>query len=165
MFNSQSQAISRARAISGETDDLYGIVDTDKNASRQENNNLASSTFKHYCRLAGLGEGFIFKIFITFIFFCAALCFIAVFTGSISVLAGLLLLPACIYFFLKRRIAARAQNFEKDYTALLVSLASAIRSGIDPIAALMQAEKLFAETSEISRSLSDFKSQIEKGVS
>jgi Flp pilus assembly protein TadB len=69
------------------------------------------------------------------------------------------------HFFNRSRNFRRVNNFEKDYTALLVSLASAIRSGLDPLAALCQSQNLFQPQSEVSIAVGKFKTQLEKGVS
>ncbi|NDC38823.1 MAG: hypothetical protein EBZ48_12360, partial [Proteobacteria bacterium] len=53
------------------------------------------------------------------------------------------------YSRLRRKAQARAQSFERDYTAMLLSLASAIRTGLDPLAAILQLGKLFSPTSEV----------------
>lgn len=66
--------------------------------------------------------------------------------------------------FFRRRSKKRAQNFEKDYPALLVSLASAVRSGMDPVVALKNAECLFPAESEVAKATARFRSLIESGV-
>lgn len=57
------------------------------------------------------------------------------------------------------------QGFEKDFTALLVSLASAVRTGLDPLSALLSAEDLFAPTSEVRAELLKLKAEIDRGIS
>jgi Flp pilus assembly protein TadB len=65
---------------------------------------------------------------------------------------------------LRRRVSARSQGFEKDYTAMLLSLASAIRTGLDPLAAMLELSKLFAPTSEVYRELVALRTRIESGM-
>lgn len=69
------------------------------------------------------------------------------------------------YFSVKNKIIKRAENFEKDYTALLLSLASAVRSGLDPLVALTQAGQLFQTECEVSKELAALKGSIDAGVS
>lgn len=57
----------------------------------------------------------------------------------------------------------RAANFERDYPAFLLSLASSIRTGLDPLAALLASEKLFDDASVIKSELVKFKADIESG--
>lgn len=65
---------------------------------------------------------------------------------------------------LRRRVSARSQGFEKDYTAMLLSLASAIRTGLDPLAAMLELAKLFAPSSEVHKELVALKLRIESGM-
>ncbi|MCB0337952.1 MAG: type II secretion system F family protein [Bdellovibrionales bacterium] len=67
-------------------------------------------------------------------------------------------------FLLTRRTYKRAEGFEKDYTAFLLSLASAVRTGQDPIFALCEEYKLFDKRSEIYKELKIFTSNIESGM-
>jgi Flp pilus assembly protein TadB len=78
----------------------------------------------------------------------------------------LLLLPEVLlveFGALQRRAFKRAESFEADYTALLLSLASSIRTGLDPITALLEVQKLFHKDSEVRRQLVLLKKQIEAG--
>ncbi|RMD87938.1 MAG: hypothetical protein D6808_00595 [Candidatus Dadabacteria bacterium] len=59
---------------------------------------------------------------------------------------------------------ARAKEFERDYTALLLSLASAIKTGADPIYVLCEAIHLFPKNSVMREELIDFRENIERGV-
>jgi len=79
-----------------------------------------------------------------------------------------LLAPAIVfneYQRLKRKAFARAASFEKDYTALLLSLASGVRTGLDPLSALCASSDLFASDSEIKKELEKLKIQIDDGAS
>jgi Flp pilus assembly protein TadB len=67
------------------------------------------------------------------------------------------------YLQLKRRVFQRAEAFEKDYPAMLLSLASAIRTGLDPLVALLQSEKLFGEKSVLRVELKNLKEAIDRG--
>ena len=54
-------------------------------------------------------------------------------------------------------------SFERDYPALLLSLASAVRAGLDPFAALCKCEELFPAQSVMKRELRDLKKIVEQG--
>lgn len=59
----------------------------------------------------------------------------------------------------------KAQAFEKDYTALLLALASSVRTGMDPMVALSRSAELFPEQSVIHLELKKFAAQINSGSS
>ena len=59
---------------------------------------------------------------------------------------------------------AQAEKFERDYPTLLLSLASAIRTGMDPIVALCEAKNLFDQQSLVARELSALDAEIQRGV-
>ncbi len=63
------------------------------------------------------------------------------------------------------RMTRRAQNFEQDYTAFLLSLASAVRAGLDPLQFMCRAPDLFAERSVLREELRAFREAIERGES
>jgi Flp pilus assembly protein TadB len=64
-----------------------------------------------------------------------------------------------------QRIQRRTLGFEKDYTALLLSLASSVKAGIDPGSALAQAEVLFTKSSEVAQELKRYNEVIHRGGS
>ncbi len=59
----------------------------------------------------------------------------------------------------------RAEAFEKDYTAFILSLASGVRTGLDPLVALSQSQALFRAESEIAKEIGKFNQSIERGDS
>ena len=71
----------------------------------------------------------------------------------------------CVEYMRVRKMArARAVNFERDYTAFLLSLASAVRTGLDPLVAVMQSDQLFAPESEVRKEITAFKLNIDRGM-
>jgi Flp pilus assembly protein TadB len=96
------------------------------------------------------------------------------FSLSFSILAIIFTTPSLLlliiaylgleYLWLKRKIVERARSFERDYTALLLSLASAVRTGLDPLVALSQAGELFSKSSVIRRELLIFKDNCDRGL-
>ena len=63
---------------------------------------------------------------------------------------------------LKRR--ARVKEFNQDYCAFLLSIASSVKTGADPLSAMSQAENLFPNKSVISQEIKKFKEDIERGL-
>jgi Flp pilus assembly protein TadB len=64
---------------------------------------------------------------------------------------------------LKQTSRSRAEAFEKDYTALLLSLASSVRTGRDPLQALVESAKLFPTESVIAGELGGVRQALESG--
>ncbi|NMC62577.1 MAG: hypothetical protein GYA55_05345 [SAR324 cluster bacterium] len=74
-------------------------------------------------------------------------------------------LPFLIYFFwIERLIAKRTESFECDYPAFLLSLASGIRTGLDPIVALCREERVFHTNSLLKKELIHCRENLEKGM-
>lgn len=59
----------------------------------------------------------------------------------------------------------RSENFESDYPAFLLSLASSVRTGMDPLSAMIEVEKIFEPDSELRKELLKFSAAIGKGKS
>lgn len=59
----------------------------------------------------------------------------------------------------------RSWGFENDYAPFLISLASSVRSGLDPLDALRQAEFLFPKEGELGQELHCLNQAIERGAS
>ena len=79
----------------------------------------------------------------------------------------LMLAPAWMlleYLALTRAAARRAEAFEKDYVPLLLSMASAVRTGLDPLVALDGCAKLFSSASEMRRHVEAFQERMEHGA-
>ncbi len=80
---------------------------------------------------------------------------------------GLISIPLALFIessLLDRAADQRTQQFEGDYTALLLSLASTVRTGLDPLSALSRSWMLFSPKSVIYRELMRFKEDIERGL-
>lgn len=78
------------------------------------------------------------------------------------------LVPAVVlygeYRWLRRQAYLRAERFERDFTALLLSLASSVRTGQDPLTALLEAHELFPARSEVAKELATVRQSIERGA-
>ena len=104
----------------------------------------------------------------------AILLRIGIVAGLSILLAAVLLSPAPLgllpvvvgieHIGMKRRIFKRAEGFERDYTAFLLSLASAIRTGLDPLVALVESYQLFPETSVLRQELLKVRAAVEAGM-
>ena len=67
------------------------------------------------------------------------------------------------YLRLNQRTNRRCESFESEFTALLVSLASSVRAGVDPIQALATGHEVFVSPGEIRTELLRFKELIAGG--
>lgn len=83
--------------------------------------------------------------------------------GPVWIVAGIVLGALVVFVGIKRRVFARAEAFERDYPAFLISLASSIRTGLDPLSALMQSERLFGRKSIVRSEILKLKDCIGKG--
>jgi len=98
-----------------------------------------------------------------------------VFSGLGSVLLGFylqfsfFLLPLACYAMqrhaLERRCQGRQADFDRDYAALLMSLSSGMKTGLDPLIALIQSAQLFQENSIMRSELESIQSALEEGAS
>lgn len=60
----------------------------------------------------------------------------------------------------RRRVARRHDELERDLPALLTTIASSVRAGLDPVSAMVQARTFFQPTTEIAQELSAFAAQV-----
>lgn len=68
------------------------------------------------------------------------------------------------YIKLTRKRAQRLFLFERDYPALLVAVASSVRSGADALEAMSRTQLLFSSDSEVKRELEKFTENIQTGL-
>jgi tight adherence protein B len=81
--------------------------------------------------------------------------------------AYVLFIPLAVlyeYLQVQGRSTKRSRDFERDYTALLLSLSSSIRTGRDPLSALLECSSLFPESSEVYKELTCFRVEIQRGA-
>ncbi len=74
------------------------------------------------------------------------------------------LIPALEYVSCQQLINRRAQLFEQDYTALLMAQSSSVRTGQDPLAALIKADRLFKAESLVRLELQRLQRNLESGL-
>ena len=92
-----------------------------------------------------------------------SLALLVVFRNPLG-LVGFCLAALLPFLWLKRRVFQRAEAFERDYPAMLLSLSSSIRTGLDPLVALQRTTDLFPTTSEVGKELRGLCRNIEKGL-
>ena len=68
------------------------------------------------------------------------------------------------YFKLNKKRAQRMFSFERDYPALLIALASSVRSGADALEAMSRTQELFTKNSEVRRELETFTINLQSGM-
>lgn len=66
---------------------------------------------------------------------------------------------------LESRSKKRVDSFDKDYTAFLLSLASGVKTGLDPLVALTTAGHLFTKDSEMQGCITKLNHSLERGKS
>ena len=92
------------------------------------------------------------------------------FLAGLALTSNLMLLllaplpPACAMLALKRASLCRTEAFECDYPAFLLSLSSAVRTGLDPVTAFCRSEILFTEDSILRKELEKSREAIERGA-
>lgn len=122
-----------------------------------------ANIFRLMCESAGLEDSQVRQICIRLIFVSAGALIAAT---MLQQGIWLMMVPAFLvqqYLWLKRKAYRRAEAFEKDYTALLLSLASAVRTGLDPLLALLQCDSLFRPESEVAQEIARIRENIEQG--
>lgn len=90
---------------------------------------------------------------------------LAVVLSSIVPLISPFLLYAIQIYLIERRCQKRQMEFDRDYTALLMSLASGIKTGLDPLLALTQSAQLFQKTSIMCAELESINTALQEGLS
>ena len=91
--------------------------------------------------------------------------------GVVSALSGSLIVggATCLVVMLTavinltRRIRRQRAQVERDLPALLTTIASSVRAGVDPLTALMNAQQFFAPNSRLSCALREFRRDFSSG--
>jgi len=81
--------------------------------------------------------------------------------------AGPIVSAALIWFEtfrLEKKSVQRAQLFEKDYTTFLLAFASAVRTGLDPLVALVKSARLFDQKSILRKEIEKVNDDLESGM-
>lgn len=64
-----------------------------------------------------------------------------------------------------RKKQRAVENFDRDYPTFLIALSSSLRLGLDPVQALVEAQKLFARGSVMHREIEHFNAALEQNGS
>lgn len=167
MFRSNSEVLDRARLLIGAELQSSAIKDAEYyNLEQSYNEHLGKfeSDFKKLCAYAGLSTSKTKKLTKNILLAVVTVLLLSLMFRSLYLS---FMLPALIYliiFYLKRNAMLRVKNFDNDYPALLISLASSIRSGLDPLVALINSEAIFSEESEIRKAISLFRQDVDRGL-
>ena len=100
------------------------------------------------------------------VYMSTSLFLAGVIAGNISLLAGVAVIPisgGLLYMFLANREAKRNAIIDRDIPALLTSVASSVRAGIDPIRAICDAEEYFTADNPFAQELLKFKQRLRMG--
>ena len=68
------------------------------------------------------------------------------------------------YLSLQRRIFSRAEHFERDYPPFLIALASSVRTGLDPLDALLGTTALFPKNAVLSKEIEKSRQLVDGGA-
>jgi Flp pilus assembly protein TadB len=94
---------------------------------------------------------------------CSLPLLILIVRGAFHLVPLIVLVPTLFYLHVRQRARRRIDLFERDYTALLLSLSSAVKTGLDPLVALAGSADLFAEDSEVRKELLVFADTLNSG--
>lgn len=120
--------------------------------------------FYRYCAFAGLSAKKQRTLMLRIGFWLILSIFGLFLTGRLfSIVLGIVAL-AIEYVILRSHIKARVKGFDQDYCAFLLSIASSVKSGADPILSMTQAIHLFPPQSVITQEVVNFKLDLEKGL-
>ena len=125
---------------------------------------VSESMFSNLVRYAAMSPAELRQEIAGTVIVCVVALLAAVLMGRVFLL---LLIPTVLlvqFIRLRGRGIKRAQVFEKDYTALLLSLAAGVRTGLDPLIALIQSEQLFGNESEVRKELKKLHDEVDAGA-
>lgn len=162
MFLFETSQLSRARTLLGA--DLGS--QKQQSATKPSDNNLLSAllnSINRQRRYAGFNELGMRQALQGSLLFTLIVLLLAFFEQLRLLPFISLVLFFAEYFRITRYALLRSSEFEKDYTAFLLSLASAVRTGLDPLVALFKAADLFAENSPVHQEILKTKSLVDRG--
>jgi len=148
--------IERARALSG----AVKLEQTGR-SKRSLDHRVTSFLETRLLREAGIFPKQVVTWFLPFVVLAAL--FIVILHSSLPAL----LLPVAVvalYINVLRCRDNRTQLFERDYPALLLSLSSSVRTGLDPLIALKQASDLFAANSLVRSEIKMMALRLDEGA-
>lgn len=160
MFSIFQPSDSRLKSLIGDSQDVI----------EGESGPGAISQFVHHlvdvkqCQMAGLNDGAQEKIATGLLIVTIALFLLALVTRNAALLFFIVLAPFSIKIWLSSKVAARADGFDKDFAALLLSMASSLRAGVDATSALERCAHLFPKESVMHQELEKFSRNLASGM-
>lgn len=85
-------------------------------------------------------------------------------TNLLAFLVLVIALPLSAALYVNKLRLQRSRSFESDYTAFLLSLASAVKTGTDPLVAFTNTQEMFDANTVIHQEIKGFTEEIERGV-
>ena len=151
--------LERAHAVMG----LDGLLRP--KGSEEQTSGGTGATVSRFCREAGLSRG-AERALIRRTLFWGALSAVTLGVTSNPILV---LLPICLSvkepLGAVRKRRERIERFDKDFAAFLLSLASSVRTGLDPLNALTLSGETFSEDSEVRAQIHEVKLALDGGDS
>jgi tight adherence protein B len=164
MFSGAKQEqLSRVRQLLGGYGDLPTA--TDEELEVKHFPTWLPSAIREPLIFSGLGAAGWLPLRNKCLLYVAIVVILTLITGKKFLILGAVVAIWLPVMLLQRRAFKRAEGFERDYTALLLSLASGVRTGLDPIVALSRSNELFDTTSELGKELKRLRDQIDQGES
>lgn len=114
-------------------------------------------------RAAGYSDAEQRKFFVTCCLSLAVVMLAGFATRPWAVPLGVTVVLVFFHFRLRHAIFSRAQAFESDYAALLLSVASGVRTGLDPLIAFSRSSELFPQHSEVRREITALNLALQRG--
>ncbi len=142
---------------------LWGDIDGDPLQNKSDDDSIQNRLNSMFF-YAGMNGAEIRKLYLNVIIAVTVVSLILIFIHR------LVLIPLFIFGILliarikiARKTWLRTEDFERDYVPLLISVASGIRTGLDPLIALQECGSLFSEGSILRKELNIFSERLERG--
>lgn len=163
-YGSGSSELGRTRNLLASQSNHNGLF---PNTYKSDSHGLVSRRLSNLLAklaLAGIGQRELRALFTRVLCVSFALIGCSVLLRAPLLMTLVPLAPISEWILVNRRVARRSAEFERDYTAMLLALASAIRTGLDPLVALASLHHLFPKSSVICKELLLFKDNVDRGM-
>ncbi|MGI6523797.1 MAG: type II secretion system F family protein [Bdellovibrionota bacterium] len=142
---------------------LHGTPDFRDNFEKKDP--ALQGVLKELFYYTGLQQSEIKKYLRHIIFVVLAIILFVIIVGRFELLLAVPIYVAIEYLLLQRIAWKRTEDFERDYVPFLLSLASGVRTGMDPFVAICECGSLFPSTSSLRKEVSDLQEKVSRGVS
>ena len=157
MISSRGAEIERAREL------LWGSVSDTVHDDAGRTGRHELSTLR-LLQQAGFNRAAGAKILLRFGAAAFLACWAALITGKALLLVVIAVYGCLEWLGLQRAVWRRSEAFERDYVPFLLSLASGVRTGLDPLVAIRECAALFPQKSELRRQVEDLCDVIARGA-